>query len=236
MDALALVQQALQELGDVPALELSSFIERKHGRRIDPKFVPIFKATIRDKQRHEAARLTVRATTEQVKLQTQASSSVSSGSQRAWEARQLALELMAAHGLQGWSFGFNRRKRAMGLCVYRTRTIELSIHFVERDNPADEIRDTILHEIAHALVGHGHGHDTVWKRKCVEIGARPQRCGQADMPEGRWRASCKGCGKYFHRHRKPKHRQGWFCRTCGPDRGGLTWQETEQPSFVRRAV
>ncbi len=33
----------------------------------------------------------------------------------------------------------------MGLCVYGRKTIELSIHFVERDNPADEIRDTILH-------------------------------------------------------------------------------------------
>ena len=56
----------------------------------------------------------------------------------------------------------------------------------------DQVRDTILHEIAHALVGPGHGHDAVWKRKCREVGARPERCGQADMPEGRWRGFVPG--------------------------------------------
>jgi hypothetical protein len=44
-------------------------------------------------------------------------------------------------------------------------------------NGAEEIVDTILHEIAHALVGPRHGHDTVWKAKCTDIGARPERCG-----------------------------------------------------------
>ena len=71
---------------------------------------------------------------------------------------------MTRHGLHGWAFRFNRCKQAMGLCVYHRRSIELSIYFVERDNPVEEIRDTILHEIAHALVGPGHGHDKVWKK------------------------------------------------------------------------
>src|SRR5438034_297105 len=133
---------------------------------------------------------------------------------------------MAAHGLHDWSFRFNRRKQAMGLCIYHLRTIELSIHFVDGSNPIDEIRDTILHEIAHALVGPRHGHDKVWKRKCLEIGARPQRCGQADMPEGRWQADCRSCGRAYHRYRKPKRLRGWFCRACGPERGSLGWRET----------
>jgi predicted SprT family Zn-dependent metalloprotease len=132
--------------------------------------------------------------------------------------------LLAAHGLHAWYFAFNRRKQVMGLCVYDRRTIELSAHFVER-NTLEEIRDTILHEIAHALVGPGHGHDAVWKRKCLEIGARPVRCGQADMPEGRWQAQCGRCGKNFHRHRKPRRMRGWFCRGCGPERGRLVWSE-----------
>src|SRR4051794_1787659 len=143
--------------------------------------------------------------------------------QRRAEARRLALELMARHGLHGWSFQFNWRKRSMGLCRFAVRTIELSAPFVEY-NGEDEIRDTILHEIAHALVGPGHGHDAVWKRKCLEIGAKPQRCGQADMPEGKWRAACGGCGEVFHRHRKPKRLGGWFCRPCGPEKGKLVWR------------
>jgi predicted SprT family Zn-dependent metalloprotease len=138
------------------------------------------------------------------------------------EARRLALELMARHGLTGWGFAFNRHKRGMGLCRYATRTIELSIHLVDRNSP-EEVRDTILHEIAHALVGPGHGHDAAWKRTCREIGARPERCGQADMPRGRWQASCPGCGTAFSRHRRPKRLRGWFCPACGPGRGNLTW-------------
>ena len=138
------------------------------------------------------------------------------------EVRTLALELMARHGLHGWTFGFNRRKRSLGLCRYGIRAIELSIYFTDR-NAAEEIRDTLLHEIAHALVGPGHGHDVVWKAKCREVGARPERCGQADMPDGRWQARCGGCGGLFSRHRRPKQLKGWFCRTCGPERGTLIW-------------
>src|SRR5271157_3467668 len=109
--------------------------------------------------------------------------------QRFRDVRKLAEDLLTLHGLQEWSFTFNRGKQTMGLCAYARRTIELSTYFVER-NGQEEILDTILHEIAHALVGPGHGHDAVWKRKCVEIGARPARCGDAEMPEGRWKARC----------------------------------------------
>jgi len=139
------------------------------------------------------------------------------------EVRNLALELMARHGLEGWTFAFNRRKRALGLCRFATRAIELSSYLVD-GNSKEEVRDTILHEIAHALVGPGHGHDVVWKAKCVEVGAQPVRCGDADMPEGRWKASCPSCGLAFSRHRRPKRLRGWCCRTCGPERGKLTWR------------
>jgi predicted SprT family Zn-dependent metalloprotease len=136
--------------------------------------------------------------------------------------RRHAVALLARHGLADWGFAYNRRKRTLGLCIYDRRTIELSLHFVLRNDLA-EITDTLLHEIAHALVGPGHGHDAVWKRKCVEVGARPVRCGEADMPAGRWRATCGRCGQAFSRHRRPARRRGWFCRECGPDHGRLTW-------------
>jgi predicted SprT family Zn-dependent metalloprotease len=138
--------------------------------------------------------------------------------------QKLANELFACYGLAGWSFAFNRRKTEMGLCLYATRAIELSLHFVQM-NPEEIIRDTLLHEIAHALVGPGHGHDEVWKQKCLEVGARPERlCFQVNMPEGRWQARCGCCGMLHCRHRKPKHMVGWFCRHCGQELGKLHWQ------------
>ena len=103
---------------------------------------------------------------------------------RLGEVRGLALSIMAEHGLAGWSFDYDRARRRKGSCTHRKKLITLSEPFVLL-NDNDAIRLTILHEIAHALVGPGHGHDAVWKAKCLEVGAQPRRCGEADMPPGR---------------------------------------------------
>jgi predicted SprT family Zn-dependent metalloprotease len=136
--------------------------------------------------------------------------------------RTLALDLLASFGLSGWSFRYNRGKRTLGLCRYDRRSVELSVHLVERNGPA-EVLDTLLHEVAHALVGPGHGHGAAWRKKCLEVGAVPRSCGPAAMPAGRWRARCTACGARFDRHRRPDRAKGWFCRRCGPRRGALVW-------------
>lgn len=148
-------------------------------------------------------------------------------------ARALAVQLMGQHGLHGWQFAFNDNVRRAGVCRYphlgQPGRIELSVHYCERNGEA-EVRDTILHEIAHALVGRGHGHGKVWKAKCVEIGARPERCydsAKVDMPKGKWRATCPGCGQKFHKHRRPRTLTGWNCRKCGKEKGQITWAKVE---------
>src|ERR1700722_17497176 len=91
--------------------------------------------------------------------------------QKAVRLRLEARRLMDLHGLKEWEFGINSNVRRTGVCYYPRKTapgrIELSAHFVER-NTEEEIRDTLLHEIAHAIVGPGHGHDAAWREKCVE--------------------------------------------------------------------
>src|SRR5262245_22837551 len=74
---------------------------------------------------------------------------------------QLAITLMAAHALRGWSFQFDNSTTRAGACQYATRVLSLSFAFA-RQAPAEEIRETLLHEIAHALVGPAHHHDAVW--------------------------------------------------------------------------
>jgi predicted SprT family Zn-dependent metalloprotease len=151
-----------------------------------------------------------------------------SGPRLLWTLEQ-AVALMAAHGLHAWTFRFNSNVRRAGVCHYPAPTrpgrIELSRHFVERNSDA-EVVDTLLHEIAHALVGPRHGHDAAWRAKCREIGARPVRCygGTVDMPTGKWRAVCPSCSTAYDRHRRPRRLSGWFCRTCGPDRGPIRWR------------
>jgi len=147
---------------------------------------------------------------------------------RTLQAEQLARHLFHQHGLPDWSFRFNRSKVHLGLCKYGPRAIELSRHFVER-NGLEIAADTLLHEIAHALVGPGHGHDATWKQQCISIGAKPERLSfEADMPDGCWQARCGCCGLLHHKHRKPKHRVGWWCARCGPERGRLTWERAGQ--------
>src|SRR6202021_1020386 len=112
--------------------------------------------------------------------------------ERARSLRQEARQLMLLHGLSEWEFGINNNVRRAGVCYYPRKSapgrIELSAHFMER-NSEEEIRDTILHEIAHALVGPGHGHDAVWQAKSLETGANPERgyAKEVEMLKGRGR-------------------------------------------------
>jgi predicted SprT family Zn-dependent metalloprotease len=135
-------------------------------------------------------------------------------------AAQMAREAMTQFGLAEWAFGWNRRKRSLGLCRYRERRIELSAHFVRANDPA-QVRETILHEIAHALAGEKAGHGPLWKALCAQVGCTPERCdrGRALMPAGRWVARCGACGKEYWRHRRPARRARYWCRGCGPERG-----------------
>ncbi|HEX6056605.1 MAG TPA: SprT-like domain-containing protein, partial [Intrasporangium sp.] len=93
-------------------------------------------------------------------------------------ALKLGRELMAAHGLSDWVLNLDRARTRAGACRPARREISLSAHLT-RLHPEDEVRDTILHEIAHALVGPGHGHDAVWRAKALAIGCSGQRCSSA---------------------------------------------------------
>jgi len=91
------------------------------------------------------------------------------------KTEKLAIKLMDKHGLldKGWCFEFDNSVRRFGVCKYYNKTIGLSKKLVEI-NDEDKVKDTILHEIAHAIVGRGNGHGQKWKDVCVQIGAKPE--------------------------------------------------------------
>lgn len=125
-------------------------------------------------------------------------------------ALDMAYELMAVHGLVGWRVKLDHARRRAGQCDYGAKVISLSRHYV-RYAETDHIRDTILHEIAHALVGPRHGHDAVWRQKAREIGCTANRCHTLNFSTSRWIMRCpNGCFE-VERHRR---KAGLVCVKC----------------------
>lgn len=91
--------------------------------------------------------------------------------------KTLTEKTMYDHGLiqKGWKFRYGRGKKRFGCCDYDKKEISIS-RPLSNLNDEKKVMDIILHEIAHALVGYGHGHDKVWRRKCIEIGGDGKRC------------------------------------------------------------
>src|SRR3954468_15251640 len=85
------------------------------------------------------------------------------------DAYRLGTDLLTQHGLSGWSLTFDNAKRRAGVCRYAARVIGLSAPLT-RLHPPEQVRETLLHEIAHALVGPEHGHDRVWAATTRRIG------------------------------------------------------------------
>ncbi len=130
-------------------------------------------------------------------------------------AASLARRLMRENGLYGWTFEFDRAKRRFGACHYRTWTISLSAPLVSL-NSEERVRNTILHEIAHALAP-GHGHDYVWRMRARSIGCDGLRCYDADSvvkPAAAWRGTCPSCGIHTERHRMTDKARRQACGAC----------------------
>ncbi|CAN1510244.1 SprT-like [Methylophilaceae bacterium] len=120
-------------------------------------------------------------------------------------AKMQAIKTMATYGLTDWTFKFDDAVQRFGCCDYMNKTISLSRHLVWL-NGANEVKNIILHEIAHALVGYRHGHDKVWKQKAIAIGCNGNRCygSEVKAPTPKWRLECPTCGRITYRERKAK--------------------------------
>lgn len=89
-------------------------------------------------------------------------------------AERLANELLKGCKLteQGWTFKFDDAPRRFGICRYREKQIGLSRKLV-RLNTAEEVLNTILHEIAHAIdyIRHGSSdHGPRWRQIALGLG------------------------------------------------------------------
>lgn len=82
------------------------------------------------------------------------------------DVEALAVRMMSDHGLSDWTFKWSRRSTAMADCTPVARLIRLSrmVAWTEM-----RVRQTMLHELAHALTGYTH-HNETWLAKAIELG------------------------------------------------------------------
>ncbi len=117
---------------------------------------------------------------------------------------------MEMHGLTGWSFQFDDASSRAGQCQYGIRVISMARQYC-LEVSEDEWVDTLLHEIAHAIVGPGHWHDEVWERKARELGCTAERCHSVAFATPNHIISCPKCGWAGQRIKRTR---GLIYRQC----------------------
>jgi predicted SprT family Zn-dependent metalloprotease len=141
------------------------------------------------------------------------------------DVERRAAQRMLEHGLDGWAFGFGRGKRTLGTTRVRAGadvgTVRLSRHLVALGDDA-RLRDTLLHEIAHAVAYRRHGrvamnHGPLWRAVAREVGAEPAAtCRGAPLAPPTHVLVCRSCGARVALYRAPKHPPGAYRhKGCG---------------------
>ena len=122
----------------------------------------------------------------------------------------------------------------MGLCEKKIGSdfflIKVS-KFHWQNNDEEEVRNTIMHELTHAIDRNKHSHNHVWMRLAQEVSLKTgvEIKMYASTTEGEEKASmeravayvnCDSCNHRHYIYRRAKvykqEARGYICSTCGP--------------------
>ena len=131
------------------------------------------------------------------------------------------------HWRQGWRFGsFLPPGRTLGNTDYGIKRINLSRNYVLKATESD-VRDVILHEVAHVLAGRNvAAHGPVWRAYALSVGAHPRACKDASSVDlgTRYVGKCPhGC--IINYQRRPGARTLAHGR-CHTHRSSILWKDT----------
>ena len=111
------------------------------------------------------------------------------------EFLKFANKTLIEFNLKDWSISIDHSKRRAGACFYNTQILSFSKTYLRKAEKKD-IKDTLLHEIAHALVGPGNAHNSIWKNKAIEIGCSGKIYQDFEFSKPKWIKFCEnGCWK-----------------------------------------
>lgn len=134
------------------------------------------------------------------------------------EAQRLARDLLDKHNLKNWEIKFRNARGYVGRCEIHNQRIIFSIYWTEKGSRY-EFTDTVVHEMAHALVGYereAQGHGPKWRAMMQRLGAPPERYSaqKRTTEDAKWQGVCP-CGKTKHGMNRRSNRMEYFyCPSC----------------------
>ena len=131
------------------------------------------------------------------------------------DAKVLGDSYLKGFKLDNWKIKFQNKYHILATCYHApAQVIKLSKWYV-KSNSSNEISKTLLHEIAHALVGSGLGHGNTWSEKAKEIGIINPSAHRDEStfnrPESNYTGKCN-CPTKFKGQKKRK--SNGFCSVC----------------------
>lgn len=156
------------------------------------------------------------------------------------DAEAIARAEMKRWGIAGEvSFGFDNAVRRMGCYHIKKKRITLS-RPITLLNDEERVKNTILHEIAHALAEKerpSSGHNYFWKIKARMVGCDAERtCGsdQVVAPPSRGVMVCLSCNMQSPVYRRPAKPVKKACRHCCNKYAGGRYNEKYALQYMEK--
>lgn len=129
----------------------------------------------------------------------------------------------------GYTFKFDNSKNRFGCCaasrsnswddIKRWISLSKPLCALNLDKLNSKIKDTILHEIAHALTisvkPHSPSHGRLWEHIAKQIGCKAERTfdsSEVTMTASKYTLTCPSCGRESGMHKRPKREKA--CGIC----------------------
>lgn len=131
-------------------------------------------------------------------------------------------DLLIENGLSDWTLKINNKRSALAETYFSRKTIMFSKHFMLAADK-DQLIGVTLHEVAHALLGPGHGHNREFKKLCEKISPNADYAVRSvDVPIRKYLVECKKCGAKGSTNVNKDR----YCGTC--------WKNGKQKSLFKR--
>ncbi len=137
--------------------------------------------------------------------------------------------------LSRWLLKFDNAKKRAGMCNASTKSIHISSHHY-LNNSFEMVKDTVLHELAHAITFELYSdltHGERWKSIAVRIGAKPKATAKFNLPHPPWFlvSVCyiqKSILRIAPRYRRNKNIVNYFLKGRPSTKGSLYYVKYEE--------